>query len=64
MKNKPNYFLITGVFQTGGWGSSAWEFFPHNLFFSLMATLIGINNKFATTQALRTWSEVFSKLAA
>ena len=31
MKNKPNFFLITGVSQTGGRGGSAtWEFFPHN----------------------------------
>ena len=34
MKNKANFFLITGVSQTGG-GGSAWEFFPHNpVFFS------------------------------
>ena len=31
MKNKPNFFLITGVSQTGGvGGSAAWELFPHN----------------------------------
>ena len=37
MKNKPNFFVITGVSQTGGvggGGSAAWEFFPLNPVFS------------------------------
>ena len=42
MKNKPNFFLITGVSQTGGvggGGSAAWEFFPHNPVFFLITSL-------------------------
>ena len=38
MKNKPNFSLITGVYQTWGRGedgSATWEFFQHNPFFFL-----------------------------
>ena len=41
MKNKPNFFLITGVSQTGGVGGPPLGNFSHIIpFFPLMATLI------------------------
>ena len=43
MKNKPNFFLMTGVSQTGGWGDPPLGNFSHIIpFFSLMATLRGL----------------------
>ena len=35
MKNKPNFFFDNGFPKLGGWGSAAWEFFPHNPVFLL-----------------------------
>ena len=40
MKNKPNFFLITGISQTGGGGGATWEFSPHNPVFFLTAFLM------------------------